>query len=75
MKKKNSGWNVVMALKLDISKVYDRVEWSFLEQMMRRLGFDEEWICWIMMCVTSVSNFFKLNGEPAGLVQRKKGIR
>lgn len=38
MKKKNSGWNCVMALKLDISKAYDHIEWTFLEQMMRRLG-------------------------------------
>lgn len=52
MKKKNSGWNGVMALKLDINKAYDRIEWSLLKQMMRRLGFAKEWMNWIMMCVT-----------------------
>lgn len=64
-----------MVLKLDINKAYDRVEWSFLEQMMRHLGFAKEWINWIMLCVTSAFYSFKLNGELVGLVQPKRGIR
>ncbi|XP_052299727.1 uncharacterized protein LOC127903105 [Citrus sinensis] len=36
--------NELVSLKLDISKVYDRVEWGFLEHIMRRLGFIEKWV-------------------------------
>jgi hypothetical protein len=43
------------ALKLDMSKAYDRVEWKFLEKMVRRLGFDEKWIRLIMECVSNVT--------------------
>ncbi|CAH9143889.1 unnamed protein product [Cuscuta epithymum] len=38
-----------------MSKTYDRVEWAFLEGMMRQLGFADRWVRLIMECVTSVS--------------------
>jgi hypothetical protein len=39
------------AYKLDLSKAYDRVDWFFLEGVLRKLGFDDRWIKWIMACV------------------------
>ena len=55
MQTKRSGKQSYAAVKLDMSKAYDRVEWSFLEKMMIKLGFHERWVDTIMKCVTTVT--------------------
>ena len=42
------------AIKLDMSKAYDRVKWCFLEMMTNKLGFCEEWVNIVIKCVTTV---------------------
>lgn len=41
MKRKTQGKNGIAGLKIDISKAYNRLEWHFIESMMRRFGFCE----------------------------------
>ena len=52
-----------IAIKLEMSKAYDRVEWVFIEKMMVNLGFSDRWVTLIMRCISSVSCSFMLNGE------------
>ena len=63
---KKSGKDSYMAVKLDMSKAYDRVEWNFIEGVMRRLGFHEKWIGWVMKCITTVTYSVLINGEAHG---------
>ena len=64
-----------MAVKLDISKAYDRVEWTFLQRMMVKLGFDPNWVHLAMETVTTASYSILINGEPRGFVTPTRGIR
>jgi hypothetical protein len=54
MKRKTKGHRGELALKIDISKAYDKVDWGFLCGMLVRMGFAEQWIQWMMMCVSYV---------------------
>ena len=64
-----------MALKLNMSKAYDRVEWVFLKNILLRLGFQQSWVNLIMECVTTVSYSILVNGEPEGMIYPSRGIR
>jgi hypothetical protein len=65
----------LVAVKLDMSKAYARVEWDFLEQMMRRMGFAAGWINLIMNCVRSVKYRVKINGELSKAFTPGRGLR
>jgi hypothetical protein len=59
--KKGKIW--ACAIKLDMAKAYDRVEWHYLYSMMRALGFSEAWYSLIMKCVSLVFFSVRVSGR------------
>ena len=75
MKNHNLGQTGFMALKLDMSKAYDRVEWNCLQKLMEKMGFCSRWIGLIMECIRTISYSILVNGDPKGLINPTRGIR
>jgi len=75
MKSKVKGNVGEVALKLDISKAYDRIEWNYLREVMEKMGFSQQWIKWIMLCVETVDYSVLVNGNVTGPIIPGRGLR
>ena len=64
-----------MAIKLDISKAYDQVEWEFLWNIMLKMGFSAIWVDLAMQGVSSSSYSVLINGEPHDFISPSRGIK
>lgn len=64
-----------MAIKTDMSKAYDRLEWDFIKSVLEKMGFNSLLIKWVMQCISTVSYTFIINGASRGYVKPGRGIR
>ena len=64
-----------MAIKLDLQKAYDKVNWKFLYAVLLHFGFNETFTNWIMSYVSSVLFEVVVNwGKLAGF-KPSRGLR
>jgi hypothetical protein len=74
METRLKGRDGFMAIEIDMSKAYGRLEWDFLEAMMRKLGFANSWIQLLMSCARLVTYALLINGQPHGHIIPTRGI-
>jgi hypothetical protein len=62
-------------LKLDISKAFDSVSWSFLLEIMRKVGFGQRWRDLICLILPTSLTQILVNREPRDTIFHHRGLR
>ena len=62
-------------LKVDFKKAFDSVQWEFLANLLRHLGFPAHFVLLVMECVSTASFSIAANGDIHGFFLRKSGVR
>jgi len=75
MKRKTKGTQGDVALKFDISKAYDRLDWEYLRGVITQMGFSPRTVKWIMLCVETVDYTVLVNGAQVGPFVPGRGLR
>lgn len=64
-----------MILKINLSKAYYRVNWTYFHLILLQLGINLNTLNWIMGCVQSVSFLDLINGTPSNFFCALQGLR
>ncbi|XP_056850253.1 uncharacterized protein LOC108824527 [Raphanus sativus] len=63
------------AVKIDISKAFDSVQWSFVLSILSAIKLPEKFILWVKKCIELASFSVQINGELAGYFNSARGLR
>jgi hypothetical protein len=70
---KAHGGNV--ALKIDITKAFDILDWSFLLKVLKTFGFNATFCNWIQVILQSAFLSISINGRSHGYFNCSRGVR
>lgn len=64
-----------LLVKLDITKAFDSVSWSFLLELLHHLGFGDRWCNLICNLLSTSTTRILLNGQPGDTLHHRRGLR
>ncbi|GJN40477.1 hypothetical protein PR202_gb29692 [Eleusine coracana subsp. coracana] len=71
-----SSWNQQgFMIKIDLAKAFDRIEWSFILNVLRRHGFHGHFIGLIHACIAAPTFSVLINRQAQGSFTSQRGIR
>ena len=62
-------------INLDWEKAFDRVNWNFFIKIMKKMGFPENIINWVLVLHTNIQSVCMVNGNLTKPFNIKKGVR
>lgn len=65
----------MMALKLDMSEAYDRVEWKVVDVILKCIGYLQKFTNLIMRSISIVLYQILINGQPSKRFTLERGWR
>ncbi|CAJ2641500.1 unnamed protein product [Trifolium pratense] len=71
--KKSFGGN--LAIKVDIAKAFDTLDWSFLLKVLKTFGFSQTFCKWIHAILLSAKISISFNGRNHGFFSCSRGVR
>lgn len=71
----NKSFSGNVALKIDITKDFDSLNWNFLIKTITALGFNHKFFSWILTLLNSASLSIKLNCMQVGYFNCSNGVR
>ncbi|XP_019416122.1 PREDICTED: uncharacterized protein LOC109327431 [Lupinus angustifolius] len=69
---KSFGGN--LAIKLDVKKAFDTLDWSFMIDTLTAFGFDNKFIGWVKIILQSARLSISINGQSVGFFGCKRGV-
>jgi hypothetical protein len=62
-------------LKLDFEKAYDKVNWKFMMEVLRKKNFPDKWLDWMKQIIEGGKVGININGTPGSFFNTHRGLR